>query len=200
MTGFELSPPPHGFACEFVSEAAIERRAAARQFCLDTIHEVYGTEYRSDWHADLDSLTDQSGQNWFSRENRGAFWSLRALDGEIAATAGLYRLAWKPGLAATFADRYPLPDDVTQLVRVYVRKNLRGRGIGHWLARLAQAEARRQNFETLYLHANTDTAATIAFWRAQGFGAFASAEGTTHFDKSLTTEPIPSTRCSRPDL
>jgi GNAT superfamily N-acetyltransferase len=170
---------------EFVPDASTEVRRAARQFCLDTIREVYGTEYRPDWHADLDSLLVASEHSWFSRENRGAFWSLHSPAGEIVATAGLYRLAWKPNLTAAFADRYPSADDVAQLVRVYVRKDQRGRGIGQWLSALAEAQARRLGFPTLYLHANTDTEATIAFWRGQGFSEFAAADGTTHFDKVL---------------
>lgn len=58
-------------------------------------------------------------------------------------------------------------------------------GIGRSLSALAEAEAQRQGFLTLYLYANTDTTATMAFWRAQGFDAFAAAQGTTHFDKRL---------------
>lgn len=190
MTGFELPLPPHGLTCAAAPDASMERRAAARRFCLDTIREVYGTEYRLDWHADLDSLLRPPAQCWFSGENRGAFWSLHSPDGEIVASAGFYGLMWKPNLVAAFADRYPSPAGVTQLVRVYVRKDLRGRGIGQWLTTLAQTEAQRPGFETLYLHANTDTAATIAFWRAQGFCEFAAAEGSTHFDKALTTDPV----------
>lgn len=190
MTGFELPPPPHGLTCAFAPDASRDGRANARRFCLDTIKEVYGTEYRSDWHADLDSLLHPPAQSWFSGENRGAFWTLHSPDGKIVASAGLYRLMWKPNLVALFADRYPSPADVTQLVRVYVRKDLRGSGIGQWLTTLAQTEAQRQEFKTLYLHASTDTAATIAFWRAQGFCEFAAAEGTTHFDKTLTTDPV----------
>lgn len=190
MTGFGFSLPPHGLGCAAVPGASMERRAAARRFCLDTIREVYGTEYRPDWHADLDSLLQPPEQCWFSGKSRGAFWSLHAPDGEIVASAGLYGLSWKPNLVAAFADRYPSPDDVKQLVRVYVRKDLRGKGIGQWLAGLAETEAQMQGFKTLYLHANTDTVATIVFWRAQGFSEFAAAEGTTHFDKTLTTAPM----------
>ena len=185
MTGMELSPPPDGLTNEFVPDASRERRAAARRFCLDTIRDVYGTEYRPDWHTDLDSLIGSPERCWFSRDNRGAFWSLNAPGGEIIATAGLYRLAWKPHLAAALAGRYPSADEVVQLVRVYVRKDRRGRGIGRWLTACAESQARRLGFPTLYLHANTDTEATIAFWRGQGFEEFADVDGTTHFDKAL---------------
>lgn len=73
------------------------------------------------------------------------------------------------------------------MVRVYVRKDQRGHGVGRWLNALAEVEVRRLAYATLYLHANTDTAGTIAFWHSQGFDAFANREGTTHFNKPLST-------------
>lgn len=183
MTDAEVPSPPHGLTCRFVPEGSQKLRAAARSFCLETIREVYGTEYRPDWHADLDSLTGRIERCWFSAGNRGAFWSLHAPEGDIVATAGLYRLAWKPNLAVAFADRYPSADAVAQLVRVYVRRDRRGQGIGRWLTALAEAEARRREVAILYLHASSDRAATIGFWRSRGFAEFAAGEGTTHFDK-----------------
>lgn len=80
------------------------------------------------------------------------------------------------------------------MVRVYVRKDQRGHGVGRWLNALAEVEVRRLAYATLYLHANTDTAGTIAFWHSRGFDAFASREGTTHFDKPLKM------RAESPDL
>lgn len=123
-----LGPAPDGLTLRSLAQAGSDERAAARRFCLTTTGEFYGTEYRPDWYADLDPLLSAPEQCWFSPENRGAFWSLSAPDGDIVATAGLYRLSWKPNLVAAFADRYPLPEEVTHLVRVYVRRDLRGRG------------------------------------------------------------------------
>jgi GNAT superfamily N-acetyltransferase len=179
--------PPHDLACSPLSAMTQGERERARRFCLETIGQVYGTDYRPDWHADLDSLPRVPQACWFSPENRGAFWTLSEPAGEMVATAGLYRLGWKPKLVAAFADRYAAPGDIVQLVRVYVRRDRRGQGIGRWLTGLAEAEARRQGFDTLYLHADTNTKATIAFWRAQGFAEFANDEGTTHFDKRLAS-------------
>ncbi len=177
-TGMTLSPLP---------EMSGSQRAAARRFCLDVIREFYGTDYRPDWHADLDSLTRDDPQCWFSSQNRGAFWVVRDTAGDIIATAGVYILRWKPNLVAALADRYPNPETIPQLVRVYVRKDQRGRGIGRWLHDLSEAEAVRLGFATLYLHASASTPATLRFWGRQGFVEFANADGTAHFDKALVS-------------
>jgi GNAT superfamily N-acetyltransferase len=161
-------------------------REVARGFCLGVIEEFYGIAYRADWHADLDSLLEDDPRCWFAAPHRGAYWAVVNPAGEIVATAGLYRLDWKSNLSAAFADRYPQPQDIAQLVRVYVRQDQRGRGIGRWLNAVAEVEARRLAYAALYLHANTDTAGTIAFWHSRGFETFASGEGTTHFDKALS--------------
>lgn len=176
---------PSGLSLRALPETGRGEREAARRFCLDVIEEFYGIAYRSDWHADLDSLLDGEERCWFAARHRGGFWMLSGDGGRIVATAGLYRLDWKPTLSAAFVARYPQGNAVAQLVRVYVHKEHRGSGIGRWLSALAEAEAERLGYATLYLHASADTAATIAFWRSRGFDAFASGDGTTHFDKSL---------------
>lgn len=91
-------------------------------------------------------------------------------------------------LAAALADRYPEPAVIPQLVRVYVRRDQRGRGIGRWFRHLSEAEAARLGFGTLYLHASASTPATLQFWRNQGFVEFANADDTAHFDKALDSK------------
>ncbi len=184
-----IADAPHGLTLALLPDEPGEQHKAARRFCLDVIKEFYDSDYRADWHADLDSLTQGAAESWFSARNRGAFWTLSAPDGSLVAAAGLYCLSWKPHLVSAFAARYPRPEQVTQLVRVYVRKDHRGHRIGRWLNALAEAEAGRMGFATLYLHTNADTQATIAFWRGRGYAEIATAEATTHFDKSLSSTP-----------
>lgn len=178
---------PHGLTLALLSDEPDAQHEAARRFCLDVIKEFYGFDYRPDWHADLDALTQGPAESWYSAPNRGAFWTLSASDGSLVGTAGLYRLPWKPKLVAAFAARYPQPDQVAQLVRVYIRKDQRGRQIGRWLNGFAEAEARRLGFATLYLHASADAPATIGFWRARGYAEIATVDASTHFDKSLSS-------------
>ena len=181
---------PAGLRLTRPLEEASDRRVEARRFCLDVIKDFYGYDYRRDWHADLDGLVADDADCWFSATNRGAFWALRDDHDGIVATAALYTLDRKPALARAFADRYLNAAAIPQLARVYVAADRRGQGIGGWLADLAEAEAVRLGFHTLYLHASADTSATLAFWRNHGFVEFANADGTAHFDKSLVTSPM----------
>jgi GNAT superfamily N-acetyltransferase len=185
MTGADGSEAPLGLRCRDLAAAPQSVRRAARAFCLATIAEVYGTAYRPDWHSDLDGLAGEAGPGWFAPEERGAFWALHDASGEVVGTAGLYRLDLKPTLAAGFAGRYGAAEAVAQLVRVYLRADHRRSGVGRWLVDLAEGRARALGFATLYLHADSGTPATIAFWRSRGYRDFAAGEGSTHFDKPL---------------
>jgi GNAT superfamily N-acetyltransferase len=176
---------PDGSTLHRLGDVAGPAHDAARTFCLGVIEEFYGIAYRPDWHADLDSLRKPAAACHFSAANRGAFWTLNDASGGIIATAGIKRLTWHPNVLEALPGRYPRPETVATLMRAYVRKDLRGGGIGRYLNMLCENEARRLGYATLYLHANTDTPATIAFWTARGYaplGAFGSA---THFDKPL---------------
>ena len=176
---------PAGLQLSRLPDRPDAAHAAARAFCLEVIREFYGFEYREDWHADLDSLRLPAAENQFSTANRGAFWTLTAADGAIVATTGIKRLTWQPKIVAALADRYPHPERVATLVRAYVRKDQRGRGLGRWLNHLCEAEARRLGFADLYLHASSDAPATIGFWKANGYTDIGEFGFSTHFDKRL---------------
>lgn len=180
-----MTDAPAGLRLTRPLEETPERRAEARRFCLDVIKDFYGFDYRRDWHADLDGLVADDADCWFSAANRGAFWALRNPEDRIVATAALYTLDRKPALAKAFADRYPDAAAIPQLARVYVAADRRGQGIGGWVSDLAEAEATRLGFKTLYLHASAHTPSTLAFWRSRSFTGFANADGTAHFDKRL---------------
>lgn len=158
--------------------------AEARLFCLRTINEVYGIDHRPDWHADLDSLLGPANQ--YAARHAGAFWTVQDSRGTVVATAGLLHLSWKPAIPAAFPGRYPAGPDIGALGRVYVRRDWRGRGLGRHLVAVAEHHAATLGHATLYLHADAGTPATLAFWHATGFHPFASADGTTHFDKPVT--------------
>ena len=177
--------PPPGLTLNRLSDTPGAEHTAARKYCLGVIKEFYGFDYRPDWHADLDSLEKPAEHCHFSAANRGAFWTLTDADGNIAATTGIKKLSWHPNVLEALPDRYPQPDKVATLMRAYVRKDLRAGGVGRYLNALCEAEARRLLYATLYLHANTDTPATIAFWTARGYAPIGSFGVSTHFDKRL---------------
>ena len=179
-----ISPPP-GLTVNRLADTPGAEHSAARAFCLGVIKEFYGFDYRPDWHGDLDSLEKTAEECHFSAANCGAFWTLTDAQGKIAATTGIKKLSWHPNVLEALPGRYPNPEKVATLMRAYVRKDLRGSGIGRTLNEMCESEAKRLGYATLYLHANTDTPATIAFWTARGFRPIGAFGVATHFDKAL---------------
>jgi GNAT superfamily N-acetyltransferase len=180
-----VTTPPAGLTLYRLSDTPGPDHTAARAFCLGVIKEFYGFDYRPDWHGDLDSLKKPAAQCHFSAANRGAFWTLTDAGGNIVATTGIKTLSWHPNVLESLPGRYPRPDTVATLMRAYVRKDLRGSGIGRYLNTLCEGEARRLGYTTLYLHASSDTPATIAFWTKRGYAPIGAFGFSTHFDKPL---------------
>lgn len=162
-----------------------DAHTAARAFCLETIKEFYDFDYRQDWHEDLDSLCLEEANNHYAPANRGGFWYLTGGDDKIVATVGIRALHWKPAIVRAFRDRYRNPGTVCSLWRLYVRQDLRGRGLGRSLNALAENEAVRLGYDTMYLHASSDAGATISFWKAMGYADIGEYDFSTHFDKRL---------------
>ena len=169
----------------FLGDEPGPAHAQARGFCLAVIKEVYGFDYRPDWHADLDALTGPASGNPYAAAQGGAFLVLRKSAGALAATAAVQALAFKPRVAARLAGRYPDPSRVAHLARVYVRRDLRGGGLGRRLAAMAERRAAALGYARIYLHAHSATAATIGFWRGRGYAEIGTAEDHTDFDKPL---------------
>lgn len=178
-------PIPEGVSLAQLPEEPSDDHAQARQFCLDTIKEFYGFDYRRDWHIDLDSLLLPPADNHYSRHHAGAFWTLRDRSDEIVGTIGIRHLAWKPNIVAMFPGRYARGEEIASLWRLYVRRDHRGRGLGRWLTALCEGEAKRLGYATMYLHASSDALATLAFWKAVGYAFVGDCETSTHFDKSI---------------
>jgi GNAT superfamily N-acetyltransferase len=163
----------------------------ARSFCLDVIKEFYGIDYNPEWHVDLDSflLTDDSH---FSPANRGVFWTVGELNNTLVAAGAVSAITWKPRILEHFPARYPKPEIVAHVARVYVRKDWRNRGLGKHLDSLLETEAVRLGYSVAYLHASSNAVATIAFWRRSGYTPFGDHEDFTHFDKPLVSKRLSS--------
>ena len=99
----------------------------------------------------------------------------------------MWKIGWKPAIAAAFADRYGDGRDVSSLWRVYVLKEQRGQGLGSWLNALSEREAARRGFAIMYLHATSNALATLGFWRASGYKFIGEFGDSIHFDKPLDT-------------
>jgi GNAT superfamily N-acetyltransferase len=156
----------------------------ARQFCLQTIKEVYGIDYTSEWHQDLDWMITPA--NVYLPANGGWFLFVRNEKSEVVACAGLRGLATRPNLLELFKHRWPNPHEVGALWRSYVRADYRGQGIGRMMKRRRISKAKQLGYEYLYLHASNANPVAIRFGEKFGFRAFKEDEdGTVHMEVKL---------------
>ncbi|WJR67084.1 GNAT family N-acetyltransferase [Neorhizobium sp. CSC1952] len=152
-----------------LSDEPDDRHGAARSYCLKIIKDFYNIDYTPAWHADLDSLITSSRTNWYSSLNRGAFWLCQNEAGDILGTCGIYNMYWKPDTLYRLMPYYPDSTAVCQLSRMYIREDMRGRGIGRKLEAEAISEAVRLNYRDIYLHADAEARDTLAFWDARQY-------------------------------
>lgn len=184
---------PHTYAIETLAAIGKSEEAqAARAFCLRIIRDFYGIDYNSDWHADLDSLTGASDNNWYSPGNAGEFCILRHDAGRIVATGGFYDLAHKPATAARLADRYGA-QKICQVARVYIEPSLRGQGLGGRIVSALETHARASGYDVAYLHADAQTHATLSFWSGRAyreFGRFSYPSPSGGMDMSVDFDKV----------
>ncbi|MEM7274710.1 MAG: GNAT family N-acetyltransferase [Actinomycetota bacterium] len=158
--------------------------AALRAFCLETIAEVFGVHYRTDWHADLDALA--TGDHHYLPDAGGAFLVARAGD-RVIGCGGLRSLTTRPDLAARFSDRHDGP--VGSIWRVFVAPEWRCAGLGARLSAALDLEAAMLGYRSLYLHTSAETPRSVAFWQRQGYEACAvdgpGDDRTVHMDKPI---------------
>lgn len=165
-------------------DMTIQDWQAARTFCLATIKEVYGIDYRPDWHKDLDDmLTDD---NVYLPKNGGWFILIKDSDGTVVACAGLRALSTRPNLYERFKNRWSHPEKVGALWRSYVAADHRGQGIGTMMKRRRMEKAEELGYEIVYLHASNINPEAITFGKKFGFIEFErDLDGTAHMDKTL---------------
>jgi GNAT superfamily N-acetyltransferase len=158
-----------------------ERHSATRAFCLEMIQQYYQTEYREDWHSDLDFLLNEQ-RNWFSKQSGGGFWIVQ--NGvEIIGSVGIHSMTRKPvqGLLNNLQN-----DNICQLVRAYVRPGYQGIGIGAMMTKAAEYYARNLKYELCYLHADANSPNTLRFWSKMGYTRISELGGDfIHFAKEL---------------
>lgn len=155
-----------------------------RAFCLKIIKEVYGYDYRADWHADLDNLLIKD--NEYSQKQNGAFFV--ALDNKkIVGTIGIKSLVSKPALLQKFP-HYGDGKKVGSMWRAYVDKDYRGKGIGRKLVELAEKFAKKTGYPKIYLHTSMSNPDALAFWQKQGYQIIKKEndpDQTIHMEKQI---------------
>lgn len=161
-----------------------QQRIEVRNFCLATIKEVYGYEYRPLWHADLDDLLRSSSM--YDSHQGGAFIVIRR-EGKVIACGGLRNLQTHTASNLAFAHRYQ-DQPVGALWRVYVNTRYQTQGLGSKLVRRLEARARKYGYQKLYLHTSRTNPDAVKFWQHRGYAIFVeddTADKTVHMEKSL---------------
>lgn len=157
----------------------------AREFCLRIIREVYGYEYRPDWHADLDSLLETDGIYSSSKQGHVI---VKRRNGQIVGVGGLRNLSTHSASWKRFRKRYAT-GKAGALWRVYVDEKARGMGIGTQIVADLEKKASELGYHYLYLHTSERNPGAVKFWSSRGFTMFARDDNddlTVHMEKRLT--------------
>jgi len=152
---------------------------------MGIIAEAFGHGYRPEWHGDLDRLGTDCDD--YTPERGGAFVVVRDA-GRIVACGGMRPLTARPALHSRFAARYPAPERIASLWRVYVEADQRAAGIGSRITWHLEQAAIEAGYRHCYLHTSGNRAASVAFWVGRGYRPFATdadADQTIHLDKAL---------------
>lgn len=137
--------------------------AEVREHVLRVTREDLLSEYRPEWHWDLDDL-----QGVYLDDPRQAMFV--AVDGPSGAIVGTTAVVAvgpnSPPHPGWLAKRYSHPS-VAQLLRVYVARGHRRRGIaGKLVTAAAQFVADEGGYTTIYLHTNASVPGAESFWRS----------------------------------
>jgi GNAT superfamily N-acetyltransferase len=166
-----------------VRELSAEDIPQARALMLRTVAEDFGDSYDPVVHADIDDMA-----GWYLRPE--APFMLVAQDqatGELLATAGIRGGALKEGLSPSHLfDRYA--DGRTgQLVRVYVLREHRRRGIARVLIKQVLDQARQaRHYDRIALHTFPHSPGALPFW--QSMGAVVVEDDTAGMSRTLFME------------
>lgn len=166
-----------------IRDLSTEDIPQARALMLRTVAEDFGDPYDPVVHADIDDMAA-----WYLRPE--APFMLVAHDeetGELLATAGIRGGALKEGLSPRhLVERYR--DGRTgQIVRVYVLREHRRRGIARVLVQRVLERARREgHYRTIALHTFPHSPGALPFW--QSVGAVVVEDDATGVSRALFME------------
>jgi len=148
-----------------VREMTIDDLPEARALMLRSVVEDFGDEYDPRVHADIDDMI-----GWYL-EPEGPFMLVVAdpATGELLATGGIRGGALKEGLSPpNLVERYR-DGHTGQLVRVYVLREHRRRGIARIVVdAVLERVAREGIYATIALHTFRHSPGAIPFWLSMG--------------------------------
>jgi GNAT superfamily N-acetyltransferase len=166
-----------------------------REHILRVVREDLGIDYRPEWHWDLDDLHGV----YVDHPRQALFVAVDDDSGEIAGTTSVVNTGPNaPPHPGWLAERYNGPT-IAQLLRVYIARRHRRRGIARGLVTAARHfVAGAGGYETIYLHTNASVPGAEAFWRAMPTTLVYDGRGNTdgfseavHFELAF---PIDSSR------
>jgi GNAT superfamily N-acetyltransferase len=134
-----------------------------REHVLRVTVEDLRSEYRPEWHWDIDDMQAVYVDN----PRQALFVAIDEASGEIVGTTSVVNVGPNsPPHPAWLAERYTGPT-VAQLLRVYMARGHRRRGIARALVEAARGfVADEGNYNTIYLHTNASVPGAEPFWRA----------------------------------
>lgn len=78
-------------------------------------------------------------------------------------------MAWKPETLKRLNSHYQANSTICQLSRMYIRADMRRRGIGANLEGRAAEKATELDYKNIYLHADMRASGTLDYWYARGY-------------------------------
>lgn len=164
---------------------------AVREHILRVTREDLRSEYRPEWHWDIDDMQ----RVYVDHSRQALFVAIDDASGDVVGTISVVNVGPNaPPHPAWLAERYNAPD-VAQVLRAYIARAHRRRGVARTLVEQARHFARDVGYRTIYLHTNASVPGAEAFWRAMpttliydGRGNAAGYSEAVHFELAL---PIP---------
>lgn len=153
---------PAGFS---VRRMRVDDVPAARAIMIRTFDEDFGTGYQPGIHTDVADLAAV----YLANPRHALFVAVDDATGQVVATAGVRDGALKPGVSPERLVRRYDPDRTAQLVRVYVLREHRRRGIARALVRATlEFVVTDGRYSLVALHTYPHSPGALGFWEAIG--------------------------------
>ncbi len=163
----------------FVRSIILEDIPLAQDFLFEMIKKLYGYDKTPLYHNDIINMKEvyideprNSIIGAFDKENNliGTI-AIRQYEDRIEAVRGIYTI-----------------DKTAELGRMYIKEELRRKGVGSLLFNKMVEFCRESEYETIYLHTHKHLPGGFDFWKKSGFIVKIeedNEEETIHMEKSI---------------
>lgn len=151
-----------------------------KAFMLGVIKQEFGYDYNPEWHKDIDELDRTYLQN-----TKAAFYVAIEHEDSIVGTiaARPYDKAYE-----VFKNKYSHKNTLS-IWRHYIKKELRGQGIGTLLLERIMEFSSHSGYKYIYLHTQKTIPGSLEYWLAKGFSITNDSNDdfqTVHLEKVIT--------------